>query len=80
MKVTYWFAECLEDSNVYSIRERLKKTAKELKDARPERFGPLVKVTVEYRDAFDLMSQATGEGGIFAEAQATWAADNKEKK
>lgn len=78
-KVTYWMAECLNDSPVYSIRTKLKKEAEALL-AKVERkniklvgenrqyrskFGPLKKVVVEYASVLDLVFDAQSEGGLF---------------
>jgi len=74
MKLTYWYAEHLTDSDCYSIRERTKKAALARKAEDDfNRYGPVVKVIVDYSDGFDLLTQATGEGGIWQEAAATGA-------
>lgn len=79
MKLTYWYAQRLDDSDVYSVREKTKKAAlasvKEQSDF--GHFGPVVKVEVEYDSGFDLLTYATGEGGIAEEAIATCAATKK---
>ena len=64
MRLVYWKCACLDDSDAYSIRERTRKKAVEIReqDGR-ERFGEPVKITVEYRDGFDLMRMCLGEGG-----------------
>lgn len=49
MKLTYWIADCLGDRRAYSARARAT--------------GGRAGVVIEYRDAFDLMEQLTGEGG-----------------
>ncbi len=63
MRLTYWYARCLDDADAYSIRERTKKAAVKAKAERhdPEAYGPVIKVTAEYTDAFDLMSLCSGE-------------------
>ena len=62
MKLTYWLADCLNDSDVFSIRERTKKAAvAKLAEYEPGWFGPVRKVTVEYDDGFDLMHECSCE-------------------
>ncbi len=82
MKLTYWYAECRDDSDVYSIRTRTKREAVETKASKERhhggRFGPVVKVVVDYRDGFDLMQLAAGEGGLCEEAIATLEAEDDE--
>jgi hypothetical protein len=69
MKVTYWHAECLNDSQAYSIREKLKRNAVAAKAAAdPEAYGPITKVTVEVEDVFDLLRLALGECGAYWES------------
>ena len=75
MKLTYWYAQCLTDSDCYSIRERTKKAAMAEIAERSEgdtqwgedHFGPLQKVTVEYNDGFELMWLCAGEGRFYWE-------------
>jgi hypothetical protein len=77
MKLTYWYAKLEDDANCYSIRERTKREAVAEKNLRgPERFGPVVKVEVEYASAFDLMKDCMSEGGLGEESQAHWRATN----
>lgn len=71
MKLTYWYAACRGDSDVYSIRARTKREAVARKAEQPEVWGAVVKVTVEYRDGFDLAQRCLGEGRLTEEAQAT---------
>jgi hypothetical protein len=62
MKLSYWYAPRIDDSDAYSIRARTKKQALEdLEDAYGQ-FGSVRKVTVEYQDGFDLMMQCMSEG------------------
>jgi hypothetical protein len=70
-KLTYWVAENLHDSEVYNIRRKTRKEAKEAVAAawNTEDFGPVHKVVVEYADAFDLARTALGEGRIYEGAQ-----------
>ncbi len=75
MKLTYWYAECLNDSEYYSIREKTKSAAIAEKASRhnPEDYGPVIKVTVEYDSAFNLMKECSDEFSMHWEAQATLA-------
>ncbi len=70
MKLTYWTAEHLKDSNVYSIREETKKAAEAEKAASPNDFGPVNKVEIEYFSAFDLLTLCLSEGNGFWEPVA----------
>ena len=73
MKLVYWYAQSLDDADCYSIRERTKKAALARKAEDDfNRYGPVVKVTVDYADGFDLLAQATSEGGIWQEAAAAY--------
>ena len=76
MKVTYWYSRCPDDGNVYSVRAKTRKEAKALVDAENaqsaefkggEHWEAPKKITIEYADAFDLIKQCTGEGGIWGE-------------
>lgn len=65
-RLTYYYAQCLNDDEAYSIRERTLKEAKAKRDEwdpKQERFGPIHRITMEYEDAFDLFSTSVGEGG-----------------
>ena len=71
MKLTYWHAECFDDSSAYDIRTRTRKEAKEqvaIWVSNSTRYGPIKKVTVEYSNAFDLMEQCSNEGRMGWEA------------
>jgi len=59
MKLTYWVATCLNDHPCYSIRKKTKKevVAEIAAHYNPADYSEPKKVTVEYDDAFDLMSQ-----------------------
>lgn len=64
--LTYWKIDCPNDSDAYSIREKTKKTALAiLTDADHVdwlKYNPVArKVTIEYRDAFDMMQQCSDE-------------------
>lgn len=64
MKLIYWIAK-QDDFPCYDIRERTKKAAQAaVEQAHGRDYAPVHKVTVEYRDAFDLVTQALDEGGI----------------
>ncbi len=70
MRLTYWVAKCLNDSPVYSIRRKTKKAVVEALDSGnwdASNYEKPKKVTVEYRDAFDLLGQCLGEGGGYWE-------------
>lgn len=68
MKLTYWYARCLDGHNCYSVREKTKKAAKAYLDINGvERFGRLTKVEIEYADGLDLLTMALGEGGVYQE-------------
>ena len=73
MKLTYWYARALDDSNCYSIRARTKKAALAIKancEEYNKYYGPVTKIEVEYADGFDLLSLALGEGGLLEEDTA----------
>ena len=64
MRLIYWYAECLDDDNVYSIRTKTKRDCIECREERgAERFAPPVKVVMEYADGFDLMEQLKSDCG-----------------
>lgn len=71
MKLTYWYIEHENDSNCYSIRTRTKKRALELANEHWDNTAYVIanvrKVTVHYDNAFDLMKQCVGEGGLICE-------------
>ena len=65
MKLTYWHIQHLTDSDTYSIRTKTRREALALVR---DHWAPcdfdaatVHKVTVEYRDAFDLMEQCLSE-------------------
>ena len=78
MKLTYWIAERLDDGRAYSIRAtRKEEVVTNLAAAGAEwdgsvfsigegyvSYAPIKKVTVIYRNAFDLVCQTLGEGGL----------------
>lgn len=62
-KLTYWYAECIGDSNCYSIVTKTKREAEALRAKSPEFWEPVEKRTIHYKDAFDLFDWSTSEGG-----------------
>jgi hypothetical protein len=70
MKLTYWMAECLNDSSAYNLRAKTKREVVAMLDEHWDRssYGPPRKVTVEYADGFDLMAECLSEGGAYWEA------------
>jgi hypothetical protein len=70
-RLIYWCCAILDDSRSYNIRA---KTKREAADQRQRfgaaRFGPPTKIVIEYRDAFDLMIELTGEGASMLEQAA----------
>ena len=70
MKLSYWVAECLNDSKCYSLRAKTKKEVVALLASgnwRRSDYGPVKRVEFEYRDAFDLMENCLMESGGFWE-------------
>lgn len=66
MKLSYWYAECIDgDSDCYSIIAKTKKVCiyKVSQHWEPHVFARPINKTIIYKDAFDLFSQATDEGG-----------------
>ena len=62
--LTYWYCECKDDADAYSIIAKTKKDAmQQLIERGAERFEAPVKKTIQYKDAFDLFDWCTGEGG-----------------
>ena len=59
--LTYWVAECLDDSKAYSIRAKTKKEAEAKRNANPLAYDEPRKVSIYYKDAFDLMLVCLGE-------------------
>jgi hypothetical protein len=62
MKLSYWYAPRIDDSDAYSIRTRTKKQALEALEYFYGSYGPVRKVTIEYQDGFDLMLACMSEG------------------
>lgn len=63
--LTYWVADCLDDRPAYSIRARTRRECEELRqrDGGASAYDKPRKVTIQYRDAFDLARRLLGEGG-----------------
>ena len=67
MKLTFWYAECLDDGDCYSIRARTKKEAVRQKQVRGDSsYGAVEKVVVEYTDGFDLLDGVASESGFYS--------------
>ena len=69
--LTYWYIQCPNDSDVYSIREQTRNAAlAALAETSWTKFHdcPVRKVTVEYHTAFDLMDLCSCEGHHYWEA------------
>ena len=63
-KLSYWYAECLDDAECYSVVAKTKKEAKAMIAERGfHRYGELVRKEFVYKNAFDLFEYATSEGG-----------------
>lgn len=63
-KLTYWCAERTDDNPCYSIVGKTKKEVLEQVANNPHAtYEPVKKLTIIYRDAFDLFDQATSEYG-----------------
>ena len=65
--LVYWIAVCKDDRPAYSIRARTRKECMALRERtgsdHEKRYTRPVKVTVVYKDAFDLVQNLLGEGG-----------------
>lgn len=62
--LVYWYSQCLDDADAYSIVAKTKKEVKaQLADRNDSRYGPIERKVLQYRDAFDLFDWATSEGG-----------------
>lgn len=59
-RLVYWYAECKDDADCYSI---IAKTRKECLEKMTSRHEMPVKKCIEYTDAFDLFEQVTAESG-----------------
>ena len=70
MKLTYWKCRHLTDSDALSIRSRTKKEAVAMRNEAPEYYTKPFKVTVEYKDGFELMDECSNEGHHWFESRA----------
>lgn len=62
--LTFWLAEQHDDHNCYNVIARTKRDCLAQVAQRPHMtFAPPRKVSITYRDAFDLFDMATSEGG-----------------
>jgi hypothetical protein len=63
--LTYWVAACNDDADCYSIIGKTRKSVLEQLEqvSSPERYEAPVKKEIFYRDAFDLFSWVSSEGG-----------------
>jgi hypothetical protein len=63
--LTYWIADCLNDSKAYSKRAKTRKAVAALVRAggAPEEFGKPRKIEVPYNGMLDLVQRLLGEGG-----------------
>ena len=69
MRLTYWYSQCPDDSDVYSIREKTKREALAQIAIRGDTDWPKpVKVSLQYIDSFDLLEACSNEGHHFWEA------------
>ena len=59
--LTYWICERLDDSTTYSIRAKTKKEAIQKRDEAFGSYDEPRKVTIQYKDAFDLMYSCLSE-------------------
>ena len=83
MRISYWYARCKNDSDVYSHREKTKKACLsrcqkswpgELNNGKPAwtlEYCKPVRVTVEYDSGFDLLINCTCEGRLYWEPYNT---------
>jgi hypothetical protein len=62
--LTYWYAECLDDGDCYSVIDKtLKGAVAQVATRTGSRYAKPVKKALMYKDAFDLLDWATSEGG-----------------
>lgn len=70
-KLTYWVAKAIGDSDVYSMRAKTKKECLAAIAASGNEIGTdyekPVKVTVEFKDTFDLLNDCLSEGRCYWE-------------
>jgi hypothetical protein len=64
--LTYWVAERTDDASCYSLIGKTRKSVQAQLDTgnwSHATFDPIVKKTIEYKDAFDLFDYLTSEDG-----------------
>lgn len=64
--LTYWVAERTDDAVEYSLIGKTRKAVQAMLDSGEwdhATFEPIVKKTIQYKDAFDLFDFVTSEGG-----------------
>jgi hypothetical protein len=64
--LTYWVAERTDDHVAYSLIGKTRKAVQAMLDSGEydhATFEPIVKKTIQYKDAFDLFDYVTSEGG-----------------
>jgi hypothetical protein len=65
MKLTYWVCDCFEYRRCYALRARTRWEVQQLRiDQGAEHYDEPRKIVVEYTNAFNLVEQALGEGGV----------------
>jgi len=62
MKITYFKAEIIGEDDCYSIRAKRKKEVQRLVAESDFEYDPIEKVTIIYKNAFDLVDILTSEG------------------
>ena len=64
MKLTFWVARSKSGCAAFDIREKTKKECLSVvAEIGHSEFDPPEKVVLEFRDSFDLLDSALGEGG-----------------
>jgi len=64
-KLTYWIAKQNDDHRCYDIRAKTKREVlAKMKEQNYKAWEKPIKVTIEYKNAFDLMSQCMSEGSL----------------
>ena len=69
-RLTYWCADCLNDSRAYNIRRKTRKQVQQALESWGTpgewvgNYSSPYKVIVQYTNTLDLIDQALGEGGI----------------
>jgi hypothetical protein len=64
MKLTYWVATNRQDARCYDLRAKTRKECvRMVQEQDHAQYEPPQKVTLEYRDAFDLVTLILQEGG-----------------